>query len=86
MYKIELARESEKFYLKQSRNIQTQISKALRKLGSNPIPATAIKLSRMDGLYRVRAGNYRIVYKIENDKLVVLVVRIAHRKEVYRRL
>jgi mRNA interferase RelE/StbE len=81
MYKIELAREPEKFYLKQIRNIQTQISKALRKLACDPIPAKAIKLSGMDDLYRIRSGNYRVVYKIENDRLVVLVVRIAHRKE-----
>ena len=40
----------------------------------------------MDDLYRFRSGDYRIVYLIEDDKLIVLVVRIGHRKEIYREL
>ena len=86
MYKVKLARGPEKFYLKQSRSIQTKLSTALRKLGSKPKPKQAKKLSGMGELYRLRAGDYRIVYKIENDKLIVLIVRIAHRKDVYRGL
>ena len=86
MYKVELGREPEKFYRKQSRKIQIQISTALRKLASNPRLEQAKKLAGMDELYRVRVGDYRIVYTIEDDRLVVLVVRIAHRREVYRGL
>lgn len=86
MYKVELGREPEKFYRKQSRKIQIQISIALRKLASNPRSEQVKKLAGMDELYRVRVGDYRIVYNIEDDRLVVLVVRIAHRREVYRGL
>jgi mRNA interferase RelE/StbE len=86
MYKIELGRDAEKFYCKQSRKIQIQLIAALRKLASEPRSAQAKKLAGMDDLYRVRVGDYRIVYVIEDDKLVILVVRIAHRKEVYRGL
>ena len=86
MYNVELGREPEKFYRKQSRKIQIQISTALRKLASNPRSEQAKKLAGMDELYRVRVGDYRIVYSIEDDRLVVLVVRIAHRREVYRGL
>lgn len=77
MYKVELGREAEKFYRKQSRKIQIQISTALRKLCSDPRPERAKKLAGMADLYRVRVGDYRIVYTIEDDRLVVLVVRIA---------
>ena len=38
------------------------------------------------GTYRVRSGDYRIVYEIQDDRLVVLVIRIGHRREVYRSL
>jgi len=86
MYKVELGREPEKFYRKQSRKIQIQISTALRKLALNPRLEQAKKLAGMDELFRVRVGDYRIVYTIEDDRLVVLVVRIAHRREVYRGL
>ncbi|MFI4910858.1 MAG: type II toxin-antitoxin system RelE/ParE family toxin [Sedimentisphaeraceae bacterium JB056] len=86
MYKIELTKEPEKFYLKQNKNVQKKLSTALRKLASNPTPNQSKKLSGMDGLFRLRAGDYRVIYKIENDKLIILVVRIAHRKDVYRKL
>ena len=86
MYKVELGREPEKFYRKQNRKIQIQISISLRKLASNPRSEQAKKLAGMDELYRVRLGDYRIVYRIEDDRLVVLIVRIAHRREVYRGL
>ncbi len=86
MYKVELGREPEKFYRKQDQKIQIQISTALRKLALNPRLEQAKKLAGMDELYRVRVGDYRIVYTIEDDRLVVLVVRIAHRREVYRGL
>ncbi len=86
MYKVQLKREAEKFIRKQPRKVQVQITSALRKLGSNPRPTQAKKLAGMDELYRVRAGDYRIVYTIQDKKLIILVVRIAHRREVYKNL
>jgi mRNA interferase RelE/StbE len=85
MYKVELTREPEKFIRRQNRKTQIQLTSALRKLASQPRPKQAKKLAGMDDLYRVRAGDYRIVYKIEDKKLLVLVVRVAHRKEIYKK-
>ncbi|MBW1820998.1 MAG: type II toxin-antitoxin system RelE/ParE family toxin [Deltaproteobacteria bacterium] len=85
MYKVELTREPEKFIRRQNRKTQIQITSALRKLASQPRPKQAKKLAGMDDLYRVRAGDYRIVYTIEDKKLLVLVVRVAHRKEIYKK-
>lgn len=53
-------------------------------LADNPRPAGAEKLSARDK-YRIRQGNYRILYEIEDDVLTVFVVKIADRKDVYRR-
>ncbi len=54
-------------------------------LAEEPRPSGCVKLSGLAELYRVRQGSYRIVYTIEDDRLVVIVVRIADRKEAYRK-
>jgi len=55
----------------------------IEQLGLDPKPQGSQKLTGAE-LYRVRQGNYRIVYTIEDDKLIVCVVKVGHRKEVYR--
>lgn len=50
----------------------------------NPRPREAIQLTGGHGEYRIKVGNYRIIYEIEDDCLVILVLRIGHRREVYR--
>ncbi len=52
-------------------------------LADNPLPPQAEKLSG-DDKYRIRQGNYRILYQIEDDVLVVTVVKVGHRRDVYR--
>jgi len=58
----------------------------IKDLEQDPRPAGCEKLSGHDGLWRVRAGNYRIVYQIIDTRLLVTVVRVGHRGEVYRSL
>ncbi len=55
----------------------------IRSLADDPRPAGCEKLSGQER-YRVRQGVYRIVYEIEDDKLTVLVVKVGHRRDVYR--
>lgn len=50
-----------------------------------PDPATT-KMSGNSNLHKVRCGNYRIIYEIHDDRLLILVVKIGHRKDVYRNL
>ena len=57
---------------------------AMQKLREQPRPAGAIKLQGEERTYRVRVGDYRLVYDIHDDKLIVLVLRVAHRKDAYR--
>lgn len=54
-------------------------------LAREPRPVGCVKLSGEGSLYRIRQGPYRIVYAIEDDRLVVIVIRVANRKEVYRK-
>lgn len=61
-----------------------RILQRIRSLADDPRPAGCEKLSGQER-YRVRQGVYRIIYEIEDARLVVLVVKVAHRREVYRR-
>ena len=60
-----------------------RILERIDRLADEPRPAGCEKLSGLER-YRVRQGVYRIVYEIEDDRLVVMVVKVAHRREVYR--
>ena len=53
-------------------------------LAKDPLPPGVKKLKNSDWLYRVRVSDYRIVYRIEQKILTVLIVRIGHRREIYR--
>jgi mRNA interferase RelE/StbE len=59
---------------------------AVEALADDPRPQGAVKISGDDNLWRVRVGDYRVVYEIHDDRLIVLVLRVAHRKDVYRGL
>ncbi len=60
------------------------VVRRILKLAEDPRPPGCVKLSGREELYRVRQGPYRIVYAIEDDRLLVVVIRVAHRKEAYR--
>jgi len=60
-----------------------RIGAALSLLQENPIPPRAKKLTGRDG-YRIRVGDYRIIYEIQKGILVVLIIDIGHRREIYR--
>ena len=51
---------------------------------SNRGPRGSIKLQGEDDLYRIRVGDYRVIYTVKDEELIVLVLRVGHRREVYR--
>lgn len=61
-----------------------RVGKRIDTLAANPRPPGAEKLKGADDLWRVRVGDYRIVYAIQDAALLVLVVRLGHRRDVYR--
>ncbi len=65
------------------KKIRQQIVRRIQLLANDPRPHGSKKLSGLDR-YRVRQGVYRVVYAIEDDMLVVYVVKVGHRKNVYR--
>jgi len=84
-YAIEFTSSAEKELDALPRKGQARVLRAIIALADDPRPQGCRKLTGRDDAYRIRVGVYRVVYVIEDDKLVVLVVRVGHRKEVYRR-
>jgi len=64
--------------------MQRRIIRAIEPLATNPRPSGVTKLRGDDNLWRLRIGTYRIIYEIHDDRLIVLVLRVAHRRDVYR--
>lgn len=65
---------------------QLKISVKINALAANPRPHGVLKLAAEHSLYRIRVGDYRIIYRIEDQILQVLIVRVGDRKNVYRPL
>ncbi len=83
-YSISYERSSAKELSKLDKPVARRIIKFINKLSEDPRPPGCRPLVGYEGLWRIRIGDYRVTYSIEDYKLIVLVVRIAHRREVYR--
>ena len=66
-----------------SGRILQRIDRKIRALAEDPRPRGVEKLEGASNLYRVRVGDYRILYEIEDARLLVVLVRVRHRREVY---
>jgi len=82
-YKIEIKRSAVKEIERLSRNDILSILEVIKLLADDPRPQNSKKLSGQDK-YRLRCGNYRILYLIEASVVTVYIVKVGHRKEVYR--
>jgi mRNA interferase RelE/StbE len=65
--------------------IRAQIARRVAALADEPRPANAKMLQGQERYFRIRSGDYRVIYMIEDDVLVVVVIKVGHRQEVYRR-
>jgi len=64
--------------------VRARIVRKVNVLADDPRPHGTVKLTGPDNLWRIRIGDYRVVYAIEDDRLIVTVVRVAGRGAVYR--
>lgn len=83
-YSVAVEKNARKAIQRLHLNTQHKIARTLVILASNPRPPAAINLAGPSGLYRVRLGDYRIIYSVDDGQLTVLVVKVGHRREVYR--
>lgn len=82
-YSIEVKKSVVKALQHIPREDQIRIAKAIKKLAQNPRPQNCVKLADSP-YYRIRCGHYRIIYDIQDDKLIIIILKVGHRKEVYR--
>lgn len=85
-FAIEYAPQALKELTKLDKIVARRAVKAINALGGNPRPSGTRALVGYTNLWRIRVGDYRIVYTIRDLELVVLALRIAHRSDVYRNL
>ena len=82
-YNIDIKKSATKEIAKLPKPHLVRIIEKIQSLATNPRPEGCKKLSA-DEKYRIRVGNYRILYTIEDHQLLIYVVKIGHRKDVYR--
>jgi mRNA interferase RelE/StbE len=83
-YEIRLHPQAARAFRRLQNPLRGRIAAAIDALANDPRPAGASRLAGRDD-YRIRVGDYRIVYAVDDNEHVVLIARIAHRREVYRR-
>ena len=66
------------------RRDRLRVARAIDGLAHGPRPPRVEKLKGSDDLWRVRVGDFRIIYTVNDDKLLILVIRVGHRRHVYR--
>ena len=84
-YRIELSPAAVRQLRKLDRVAQRRVQAAIELLATEPRPGGAKKLVGGDGEWRVRTGDYRIVYEIRDGVLLILVVAVGHRRDIYQR-
>ncbi|MGE0197292.1 MAG: type II toxin-antitoxin system RelE/ParE family toxin [Parachlamydiales bacterium] len=85
-YKVQLKRSVIKTLKSLPQKEVKKIAKKIDSLEQNPVPKDSKKLKGEKDLYRVRVGDYRILYFFQNSNLTVLVIRVGHRKDIYKDL
>lgn len=83
-YSIEFLRTALKELSKLPKDIQQRIAAKIDELKTNPHPPGVIALKNGDGRLRLRVGDYRVIYRIESDRLIIIVVKIGHRRNIYK--
>ena len=83
-YSIEWKRSAAKELRQLPREVVARVLRAVEELRTNPLPAGVRKLSGAEHTYRIREGSYRIIYSVYTSRLVIEVIRVGHRRDVYR--
>jgi mRNA interferase RelE/StbE len=83
-YSVGVERRAQKQIARLSTEMQDRVEAALQTLTEEPRPPGCRRLTNRGG-WRIREGNYRIVYEIDDDQREITVLRVAHRRDVYRR-
>jgi mRNA interferase RelE/StbE len=84
VYAVEWSREARKALADLDRSSARRVAAACAALAGDPRPPGCLKMTGTADLWRIRVGQHRVVYTVEDRRLLVLVLRVGHRREVYR--
>ncbi len=84
MFRIEYTKSACKDLRKLDQVVKDRIGVAVDALGSEPHPRGSRKMVGSEALYRIRIGDYRVIYEVQNKILTVFIIEIGHRKDIYR--
>lgn len=85
-YRVELVPSAARAFRKLDPRTQSRIGRKIESLADDPRPSGVKLLSTEERIYRLRAGDFRILYQVNDKVLTILVIAIGHRREVYRRM
>jgi mRNA interferase RelE/StbE len=83
-FEIEISRTAERQLKKLAEEDQLRMVRAVLALAGQPRPRGSRKLTGYDDVFRIRVGRFRVLYSVSDARLVILVLKIGHRKDVYR--
>jgi len=83
-YDIEISETAEKQLKKFQRGDQRRVARAIVALADEPHPRGSRKLSGYNDVFRIRVGRYRVIYSVSGNRLIIIILKIGHRKDVYR--
>jgi len=83
-YTIEFSNSALRDFKALDRGVQRRIAPRIDALGTDPFPSGAKKLQGEPNLFRIRTGDYRIIYRVDGKRVTVLILKIGHRRDVYR--
>lgn len=83
-FKLLISSTAEKRLKKIPKKDVVKIVELIQALASNPFPSGCRKLAGEEATYRVRQGLYRVIYEVKNKELTILVLKLGHRKDIYK--
>lgn len=84
LYTVKFTHHAARSFRKLSRDVQTRLSPSIESLKDNPRPPGSEKLKGSDDAYRIRVGDYRILYEVRDKELIVYIIETGRRREVYK--
>ena len=84
MYAVEFVPSTARELAALDQAMRRRVARRVEQLAEDPRSAGSVKLRGADDVWRSRIGDYRLLYQIEDDRLVVLVIKVGHRRDAYR--
>ena len=83
-YRVQISATAERQLRRLPHDDQVRVVRAVLALAQDPRPSGCRKLQGYDDVFRIRVGTYRVIYSVEGRQLLVIILKVGHRKDVYR--